>query len=31
VGLRNMVAANQLGRKRGAGFYTYNEDGTRAE
>jgi 3-hydroxybutyryl-CoA dehydrogenase len=31
VGLRNMVAANQLGRKSGAGFYTYNEDGTRAE
>jgi 3-hydroxybutyryl-CoA dehydrogenase len=31
VGLRNMVAANRLGRKSGAGFYTYNEDGTRAE
>ncbi len=30
VGLRNMVAANQLGRKTGAGFYTYNEDGTRS-
>ncbi len=30
VGLRNMVAANRLGRKTGAGFYTYNEDGTRA-
>jgi 3-hydroxybutyryl-CoA dehydrogenase len=30
VGLRNMVAANQLGRKSGAGFYIYNEDGTRA-
>jgi 3-hydroxybutyryl-CoA dehydrogenase len=29
VGLRNMVAANRLGRKSGAGFYTYNEDGTR--
>jgi 3-hydroxybutyryl-CoA dehydrogenase len=31
VGLRNMVAANRLGRKTGAGFYTYNEDGTRAD
>jgi 3-hydroxybutyryl-CoA dehydrogenase len=30
VGLRNMVAANRLGRKTGAGFYTYNDDGTRA-
>ena len=29
VGLKNMVAANQLGRKTGAGFYTYDEHGTR--
>lgn len=29
VGLRNMVAANRLGRKTGAGFYTYDEDGRR--
>jgi len=30
VGLRNMVAANRLGRKTGVGFYTYDEDGNRA-
>jgi 3-hydroxybutyryl-CoA dehydrogenase len=29
VGLKNMVAANRLGRKTGAGFYEYAEDGTR--
>lgn len=29
VGLRNMVAANRLGRKTGAGFYDYDEDGAR--
>lgn len=29
VGLRNMVAANRLGRKTGAGFYDYDENGTR--
>ncbi len=29
VGLRNMVAANRLGRKTGAGFYDYDEDGNR--
>jgi 3-hydroxybutyryl-CoA dehydrogenase len=29
VGLRNMVAANRLGRKTGAGFYEYEPDGTR--
>jgi 3-hydroxybutyryl-CoA dehydrogenase len=29
VGLKNMVAANRLGRKTGAGFYTYDEHGTR--
>jgi 3-hydroxybutyryl-CoA dehydrogenase len=29
VGLRNMVAANRLGRKTGAGFYEYDEDGRR--
>jgi 3-hydroxybutyryl-CoA dehydrogenase len=29
VGLRNMVAANRLGRKTGAGFYEYGPDGTR--
>ena len=27
VGLRNMVAANRLGRKTGAGFYEYDGDG----
>ena len=27
VGLRNMVAANRLGRKTGAGFYEYDADG----
>ncbi|HEY1508931.1 MAG TPA: 3-hydroxyacyl-CoA dehydrogenase family protein [Solirubrobacteraceae bacterium] len=27
VGLRNMVAANRLGRKTGAGFYNYDGDG----
>lgn len=31
VGLRNMVAANRVGRKTGAGFYRYAEDGTRLE
>jgi 3-hydroxybutyryl-CoA dehydrogenase len=29
VGLRNMVAANRLGRKSGVGFYTYDIDGNR--
>jgi 3-hydroxybutyryl-CoA dehydrogenase len=29
VGLRNMVAANRLGRKTGAGFYEYDEGGRR--
>ena len=29
VGLRNMVAANRLGRKTGAGFYEYDGDGQR--
>jgi 3-hydroxybutyryl-CoA dehydrogenase len=29
VGLRNMVAAGRLGRKSGAGFYEYDDDGTR--
>lgn len=29
VGLRNMVAANRLGRKTGAGFYDYDADGNR--
>lgn len=29
VGLRNMIAANRLGRKTSAGFYTYDEDGNR--
>jgi len=29
VGLRNMVAANHLGRKTGVGFYTYDQDGNR--
>jgi 3-hydroxybutyryl-CoA dehydrogenase len=29
VGLRNMVAANRLGRKTGAGFYDYDDDGHR--
>ena len=29
VGLRNMVAANRLGRKTGAGFYEYGPDGAR--
>ena len=27
IGLRNMVAANRLGRKTGAGFYEYDADG----
>ena len=27
VGLRNMVAANRLGRKTGAGFYDYDDEG----
>jgi 3-hydroxybutyryl-CoA dehydrogenase len=31
VGLKNMVAANQLGRKSGAGFYRYADDGTRVD
>jgi 3-hydroxybutyryl-CoA dehydrogenase len=29
VGLRNMVAANRLGRKTGAGFFEYDESGRR--
>src|SRR4051794_29897718 len=29
VGLRNMVTANRLGRKTGAGFYEYDEHGAR--
>ncbi|CAB4895209.1 unannotated protein [freshwater metagenome] len=29
VGLRNMVAAGRLGRKSGAGFYDYDEEGAR--
>ncbi len=29
VGLRNMVAANRLGRKTGVGFYEYDGDGQR--
>lgn len=29
VGLRNMVAAGRLGRKAGAGFYDYDNDGRR--
>ena len=29
VGLRNMVAANRLGRKSGAGFYEYDAQGAR--
>ena len=29
VGLRNMVAAGRLGRKAGAGFYEYDQDGAR--
>jgi 3-hydroxybutyryl-CoA dehydrogenase len=29
VSLRNMVAANRLGRKTGAGFYEYGENGSR--
>ena len=31
VGLRNMVAAGRLGRKSGAGFYEYDEQGNRLE
>jgi 3-hydroxybutyryl-CoA dehydrogenase len=31
VGLRNMVAAGQLGRKSGQGFYSYDANGTRVE
>ena len=31
VGLRNMVAADRLGRKSGAGFYEYADDGSRIE
>lgn len=31
VGLRNMVAANRLGRKTGAGFYEYAADGSRLD
>lgn len=29
VGLRNMVAAGRIGRKSGAGFYEYDDDGQR--
>lgn len=29
VGLRNMVAAGRFGRKSGAGFYAYDDDGNR--
>jgi 3-hydroxybutyryl-CoA dehydrogenase len=29
VGLRNMVAANRLGRKTGAGFYDYDDEGNK--
>jgi 3-hydroxybutyryl-CoA dehydrogenase len=29
VGLRNMITANRLGRKTGAGFYDYDENGSR--
>jgi 3-hydroxybutyryl-CoA dehydrogenase len=29
VGLRNMIAANRLGRKTGHGFYAYDENGNR--
>lgn len=29
VGLRNMVTANRLGRKTGAGFYEYDDNGSR--
>jgi 3-hydroxybutyryl-CoA dehydrogenase len=29
VGLRNMIAANRLGRKTGRGFYEYDENGDR--
>jgi 3-hydroxybutyryl-CoA dehydrogenase len=29
VGLRNMVAANRLGRKTGSGFYDYDDEGRR--
>jgi len=31
VGLKNMVAANRLGRKTGAGFYDYADDGRRLD
>ncbi len=31
VGLKNMVAANHLGRKSGTGFYRYADDGTRLD
>lgn len=31
VGLRNMIAANRLGRKTGAGFYRYDAEGKKSE